>query len=496
MRHARPTVSAAFIRCLVGGTAVVFSTSPAQAAPDLGFGQIEGLTVIAREGVYPEGANALTMRTTACNVGLEEIPWLAPMAEEHPVVVMHLYRSSDGRFEQVGVSAARHEYFALSNSACSACQNPSDGTFLGVGCSTTSGTGINADRNLLGPRDEIDPFLGTWECTGSLFAGGQPDCVARPHDGDGPLDRRLVVTDVDLAVPGAAFVYEAYWIAGADADRRNSIGSRSASVARVGSNWILSDLDDEAVGPALLRWGGTVSWVSVPGDGELLLASKSWELGGGLHQYEYALFNLDSAREVGEVRIPIGPEGASAVGFHDPDTDPGNDWTAQVLEGTIVWSTDPFEVDPEAPALSYGLLYNFRFVSSVPPVDGEITLVAWRGHPDEVAVAAIVPQGASASAPGIVEAASAFQLSSRPTPARGRCEISFRRKTTAHLDLAVFDATGRLVRNLLLGQLAGGASTVEWDGKDDAGRHVPPGVYYVRLRSGGGNASLRVPLVR
>ncbi|MEZ4651693.1 MAG: FlgD immunoglobulin-like domain containing protein [Candidatus Eisenbacteria bacterium] len=452
--------------------------------------------MIAREGSYPDGANALSMMTTACNVGAENIPWLAPMSEDHPTVVMQLYRMSDGRFEQVGVSAARHEYFALSNSACETCQTQSNGTFLGVGCSTTSGVGINADRNLLGPRGEIDPFSGTWDCTGSLFAGGQSDCVSRPHDGNGPLDRRLVVTDADLDVPGASFVYEAYWLTAGDADRRNSLGSRSANVIRVGSNFVVSDVNDESVGAALERWGGTQSWVSLPGDGELLLASKSWDLGGGLHQYEYALFNLDSVREVGAFRVPVGSSTVSDVGFHDPDSDPTTDWNSQVAGSEVSWSTEPFGIDPDAPALSYGLLYNFRFVSDQPPAEGTATLVAFEGGEDEVAAAAIVPSGSTTSVDDLAAAPHDFGLTCQPTPMRGSGEISFRLEQAASISLSVFDASGRLVRMLHQGNAAAGQNVVRWDGDDASGRAVPPGVYFVRLQGVHGEDTARISVVR
>ncbi|MCA9756441.1 MAG: T9SS type A sorting domain-containing protein [Candidatus Eisenbacteria bacterium] len=480
---------------LYGALAVAFCASAGWAAPDIGFGSIEGLGVVAREGTYPDGASALSMMTTACNVGAENISWLAPMSEDHPAVVMQLYRMSDGRFEQVGISAARHEYFALSNSECGTCQVQSNGTFLGAGCSTTSGVGINADRNLLGPRGEIDPYSGAWTCSGSLFAGGQSDCVARPHDGDGPLDRRLVVTDADLDVPGASFVYEAYWVTAGDADRRNSVGSRSANVIRVGSNFIVSDVNDEAVGAALERWGGTQTWVSLPGDGELLLASKSWDLGGGLYQYEYALFNLDSARKVGAVRIPVGSSTVSDIGFHDPDSDPATDWVSGVSGGEISWSTDSFDVDPEAPALSYGLLYNFRFVSDQPPAEGTATLVAFEGGEDEVAVAAVVPEGSTTSVSEFATE-STFGLTCRPMPMQASGEISFRLENSASVSLAVFDASGRLLRALHEGTAPAGENVVRWDGTDASGRSVAPGVYFVRLRGVQGEETARISVVR
>ena len=47
--------------------------------------------------------------------------------------------------------------------------------------------------------------------------------------------------------------------------------------------------------------------------------------------------------------------------------------------------------------------------------------------------------------------------------------------------LAVFDVTGRLIRTLLDDRVAAGPHEVTWDGRDDAGRGVGSGLYFVRL---------------
>jgi hypothetical protein len=61
-------------------------------------------------------------------------------------------------------------------------------------------------------------------------------------------------------------------------------------------------------------------------------------------------------------------------------------------------------------------------------------------------------------------------------------------------DLAIFDATGRRIRDLASGLAAGiGPRTVLWDGRDQEGRRVPSGLYWVRLRAA--NASPRVRLL-
>jgi flagellar hook assembly protein FlgD len=52
------------------------------------------------------------------------------------------------------------------------------------------------------------------------------------------------------------------------------------------------------------------------------------------------------------------------------------------------------------------------------------------------------------------------------------------------VELSVHDLAGRRVRTLASGTLAAGRHTLAWDGADDGGRRVHPGVYLLRLADG------------
>jgi hypothetical protein len=67
---------------------------------------------------------------------------------------------------------------------------------------------------------------------------------------------------------------------------------------------------------------------------------------------------------------------------------------------------------------------------------------------------------------------------------------------TSDVRLTVHDAAGRVVRVLRAGEETTGPHAAEWDGRDDAGRAAPAGVYYVRLAAGGETRSSRVVLLR
>jgi cytochrome c peroxidase len=84
------------------------------------------------------------------------------------------------------------------------------------------------------------------------------------------------------------------------------------------------------------------------------------------------------------------------------------------------------------------------------------------------------------------------QRSAHPTlevsytnPARTSGEIRLTLAQPAEIHLAVVDVSGRIVRNLLVGQpVAEGVTALTWNGHDEHGRAVPSGVYFYRLQSG------------
>lgn len=64
------------------------------------------------------------------------------------------------------------------------------------------------------------------------------------------------------------------------------------------------------------------------------------------------------------------------------------------------------------------------------------------------------------------------------------------------LQLALFDVAGRRVRVLTDGPVASGRYATVWDGRDDAGRRVPSGVYFARLEFGKDLRTARLVLLR
>jgi hypothetical protein len=72
-----------------------------------------------------------------------------------------------------------------------------------------------------------------------------------------------------------------------------------------------------------------------------------------------------------------------------------------------------------------------------------------------------------------------------PNPFRAVTSYSFCLDHPEHVVLDVIDAQGRLVRRIAAREFGAGESSVSWDGRDDGGRDVAAGTYYVRLAAAG-----------
>ncbi|MDO9170522.1 MAG: FlgD immunoglobulin-like domain containing protein, partial [bacterium] len=73
--------------------------------------------------------------------------------------------------------------------------------------------------------------------------------------------------------------------------------------------------------------------------------------------------------------------------------------------------------------------------------------------------------------------------------------ISFLLSAPARATLVVFDARGRRVRGLLDESRPAGPASVIWDGRDDAGRALPGGVYVARLSAGSAPLAIKLSFV-
>jgi flagellar hook assembly protein FlgD len=59
----------------------------------------------------------------------------------------------------------------------------------------------------------------------------------------------------------------------------------------------------------------------------------------------------------------------------------------------------------------------------------------------------------------------------------------------------VFNVSGMRVRTLMRNETTAGTHLVSWDGRDESGRRLAPGLYVMHLRAGSVESSRRMFLV-
>lgn len=149
-----------------------------------------------------------------------------------------------------------------------------------------------------------------------------------------------------------------------------------------------------------------------------------------------------------------------------------------------------------------GALYRLRFRASDTPQSAEVRIRGAAFYDGGVVVGPVttadaivriqVPVGTADDAP----AWPALALRAAPNPARGSVVLRVAAAIEGPQRIEVFDVHGRRVRRIDGGWRAAGARVETWNGRDDAGRPLAPGVYVVALRVGGASARVRVALVR
>ncbi len=354
------------------------------------------ITSVRRWGQVDD-ITAFSFGIVACNAGDDVISWMATTSS-HPVSGQNLYRLKNGRFEQVGQSWLLHGFFALQGSFCFTDCVPTAGTTLGVHCSTSNSSGITGSHAVLGPRHEVDPAQGVF-----LFPFSEPPV-------DATIGRRLQVHDADLDPtlnPSASYFAEIHFVSEDDSSAGNQDNNAAWREATVTGTAPTFDL--QLTGATVEKQSAIFAWkvadpdvllstVKVSGDGRFILGSKATSLGGDRWAYEYALYNMNSHRSAGSFSVPtLSSSSVTQIGFHDVDYHSGEpfddtDWPGIMANGSVFWETETFATDPDANALRWGTLYNFRFESDAPPVSGAATIGLFRpGAPDHISMGATVP---------------------------------------------------------------------------------------------------------
>ena len=83
-----------------------------------------------------------------------------------------------------------------------------------------------------------------------------------------------------------------------------------------------------------------------------------------------------------------------------------------------------------------------------------------------------------------------------PNPFNPMTKVAFSMAEAGHVELAVYDASGRRVAQLANETYGAGDHTVTWEGKDDNGRSLASGTYFVQMKTGSIIQQQKVNLVK
>lgn len=83
-----------------------------------------------------------------------------------------------------------------------------------------------------------------------------------------------------------------------------------------------------------------------------------------------------------------------------------------------------------------------------------------------------------------------------PNPANAESRLDYTLAEAQHVDIAVYDVTGRRIRNIESGVRGIGQHWTQWDGRTANGFPAASGIYFFRLRSGGQDFVARIVRIR
>ncbi len=144
--------------------------------------------------------------------------------------------------------------------------------------------------------------------------------------------------------------------------------------------------------PAIAAWTGATlrTFEPAPGaDGIGVVGFKVSNPSAGTWHYEYVVYNENLDRAIQSLSIPLGcGVTLSNVAFHCPPQHPGfaNDgtfnnqgyssfpWLPSQAGGALTWSTETIAQNPNANAIRFGTMYNFRFDCNKPPTSANATI--------------------------------------------------------------------------------------------------------------------------
>jgi hypothetical protein len=89
-----------------------------------------------------------------------------------------------------------------------------------------------------------------------------------------------------------------------------------------------------------------------------------------------------------------------------------------------------------------------------------------------------------------------YLYQSRPNPFRSSATIRFNLAQAGHVDLTIYDVTGRTVKTLVNGDLKAGENSIVWDGTDNSANRVSGGIFWTQMSTNGFTSSKKMVVLR
>jgi hypothetical protein len=185
-------------------------------------------------------------------------------------------------------------------------------------------------------------------------------------------------------------------------------------------------------------------------------------------------------------------------------------FTAQYTGSTTAlhWNPNP-ETDLAEYRLHRGLTTSFRpgpgnlvaALTDTGYVDPDVSqpyyymLAAVDAH-GNISPYALVAPGGTVDVPPPGAVGRTWLAAPMPNPVRTEAVFRFGVAAAGRVTLRIYDASGRVLRDLHSGPLPEGEHVLRWDGRDAAGRKVASGLYFAQLAAGGETKTARVIAMR
>ena len=181
---------------------------------------------------------------------------------------------------------------------------------------------------------------------------------------------------------------------------------------------------------------------------------------------------------------------SAAFGLNDHDQVVGASTRSDEVQVAYLWSNDRMVDLNTLVAPGNDLLLTAAY-----DIDEQGAIVGVGNRPDGETRAFLLTPAGTTGVSGSGPAAITSFAGATPNPARGASRFDFTLARAGRASLVLIDVSGRIVRALAAGEYAAGPQSIGWDGRDQAGERVAPGIYHARLVTAQGSLTRRFAVV-